>query len=173
MQPISYLAKVTQENPLAVAISLTTIKTGAADIFAQVISAKDSDTVEIDWKRFFSFALYGAIYLGAFQYFLFTKVYTRMFPLAQRFAAKTMQEKLKDIPGLKAVFKQLATDALVHWPWGLIPAYYLIQECVSPVFSYRNMISKLRSNWVADLKMCWAIWLPAALFNYGSMPLEW
>jgi hypothetical protein len=46
----------------------------------------NSDHKRIDWRRNAAFALFGATYLGAFQYVLQVNLYRRLFPHMDRFA---------------------------------------------------------------------------------------
>jgi len=192
----SNINKVVTTNPLVTAVGLTSLKTAAADLFAQTISrelvvGKDGEASyfeKIDLQRVSVFFLYGALYLGAFQYFLFTSVYPRLFPLAQKFAQKPLRMKLKDPIGGFSVIKQVSIEALLHWPLLLVPLYYICQELVVTIVSAsehgeskgtmitnlrRSVRRKLRSNWWDDLKLCWLIWIPSSLCNFSTLPLEW
>ena len=56
-----------KENPFANNLLIATTKTAAADLLAQLVIAQ-TPIAELDVQRSFLFCLFGAIYLGAFQY---------------------------------------------------------------------------------------------------------
>ena len=136
----STMNKVVVDHPLGAAVGLTSMKTVAADVFAQTLSNTTSRNQEgamtttvsssMDWPRVGVFFLYGALYLGAFQYLLFTKFYPTVFPLATQFATKSWKRKLRDPCGAIAVLQQVLVEAFVHWPFLLVPMYYICQELV-------------------------------------------
>lgn len=194
----STINKVVVQNPFVTAVGLTSMKTAAADLFVQTIKIKSRGLEEeeegmegqIDLQRVAVFGLYGALYMGAFQFFLFTRVYPKLFPLAQRFAQKSFGAKLKDPVGGFVVMKQVTVEAFLHWPLLLVPMYYVFQEFVTTIVSAggrgkgkskmmimtnlrRSIREKIKSNWWDDLKLCWLIWLPASLCNFSTLPLEW
>ena len=55
-------------------IGIATIKTASADLLAQVAIAH-TPISEIDWQRAFLFCVFGATYLGAFQYWYQVNVF--------------------------------------------------------------------------------------------------
>ena len=62
---------------------------------------------EIDWRRTAAFSSFGFLYLGGVQYALYVPIFSRMFPNAASFAAKTVAEKLRDWPGIRSLFSQV------------------------------------------------------------------
>jgi len=203
---LSLLRKVTSvipdpHSPEAFAILLAGMKTGAADIIAQKLASNNnqkkkeisttngekgiissSSSFQFDKKRFLTFVLYGGMYLGWFQHFLFTKIYTRLFPLAAVFAKQTLKEKIRNWSGAFAVIQQVSFEAFLHWPWLYIPMYYVIQQLVTIMSSSTNMnigtiqrlvSEKLRQNWKEDLFFCWGFWVPCSLINFSTMPLNY
>ena len=69
-------------------VAIATLKTVAADLIAQIGIEKKSLS-EVDWKRTFVFMLFGAIYLGGFQYFYQINVFQRVFPNMGKYASQT------------------------------------------------------------------------------------
>jgi len=172
---IKKVVSITQRRPEMVAVVLTGLKTGASDIIAQKLDARRSKDVKkkLDKRRVITFLLYGGIYLGWFQHFLFAKVYCKLFPLAQVFASQSTGEKLNNVAGALDVLKQVTCEAVVHWPWLYIPAYYVVKQTISPTgFSLSSIANNLRSNWREDLMLIWKVWIPAALINFSSVPLD-
>jgi hypothetical protein len=172
MPVLTTLARIPQEHPLALAVAITSIKTGTADFLAQRISRAD-DGVALDTRRLGVFALYGAVYLGWWQHFLFSTVYTKIFPMASVFASRTFKEKLTDTVGATAVLKQVLCEATFHYPLMYVPAFYVLQEIASPKFRFSHLASKLRSNWREDLILAWKVWIPAMLINFSTIPLQY
>jgi hypothetical protein len=172
-QPVlSALAQIPQNHPVVLAVAITSIKTGGADFLAQKLASTAVGGRGLDKRRLGCFTLYGAVYLGWFQHFLFSKVYTKLFPLASEFAAKSIKEKLKDVLGASSVLQQVIFEASVHWPWLFIPAFYLLQEITAPKFAFSNLRNTLKQNWKEDLITCWKIWIPASMLNFSCIPLH-
>jgi len=168
---ISRAAHIPQAHPIVFAVTATCIKTTAADFLAQKLKNGDEG---MDWRRLAGFTLYGAIYLGLFQFWLYTEVYTKMFPGAQVFAAKSLVQKFADPVGAMSILRQVSMEAFVHWPLAFVPSYYVMQEIVNyKAFRLSNLVGKIKENWWDDMKMCWSIWLPAATFNFGTLPVAW
>ena len=69
-------------------------KGGAVDALIQT-QAEGVPLSELDMRRNGLFTLFNASFAGAWQYFLFVKIMTRIYPNAGSFAAKTLSEKLK------------------------------------------------------------------------------
>jgi len=170
------IASFPTRHPEILAVLVTSLKTGASDVIAQKLNAKRSNEgkKKLDKRRLASFLLYGGLYLGYFQYFLFAKVYSKWFPMAQVFATQSIREKMRDPIGALDVARQVTFEALVHWPWLYIPAFYVVQQTVAPKgFSLSSMIEKIRKNWKEDVRLCWKVWIPAAIFNFSSVPLNY
>lgn len=53
------------------------------------------------------FVVFGAAYLGGFQYWLQINMFKKMFPNMQRFANQSFAAKLKDTPGQIDTVKQV------------------------------------------------------------------
>ena len=106
----------------------TSLKTMTADIVVQkVIEGKE----EVDLKRVAVFASFGFGYWGVFQYFIYVKGFSRLFPQAGEFAAKSIRQKLRDRKGILALGGQLGLDQCVHIPFVFFPSYYLVKERAS------------------------------------------
>ena len=178
VQPVlSTLARLPAEHPIVLAVLVTSIKTGSADLLAQrlaQIKAGVNKKKKLDKRRLSVFAVYGGIYLGVWQHYLFSHIYTTLFPMAQVFASRTLKEKLVDYVGMTAVLKQVLFETVVHWPWLFIPAFYVFQSLASPVPNKLGMLAeKLRTNWKEDVVICWKVWIPAMLVNFSSVPLRY
>jgi len=176
---LSAMVTIPRNNPRMFAISVATLKMTMADVIAQNIEKKkEGDSSSFlrysDKARLFVFASYGAIYLGLFQHYLFAEVYTKLFPLSSIFASKSIKDKLLDYAGAISVIKQLAFEAFVHWPCLYIPSFYVFKEATAKTsFASKllNIKETLSKNWIADISMCWKVWIPSALFNFAFLPL--
>lgn len=195
---ISAIATLPATQPEIFAVILTSVKTGGADYVAQRVEASkkrnqqlatmqnksnnktsmanvnEIDRTALDKRRLFVFFAYGGLYLGWFQNFLYSQIYTKLFPAAQVFARESIRQKLQDPAGASAVLKQVIVEATVHWPWLYVPAFYVLQQIANPAgFSMNGLVDKLRTNWRDDLLVCWKVWIPSAVINFSCIPAQY
>ena len=74
------------------------------------ITTKCSPVISLPSAQFHStgaFTTFGFLYLGGVQYALYVPIFSRMFPNAAGFAAKSVSEKLRDWPGIRTLFSQV------------------------------------------------------------------
>ena len=76
-----------KQFPFANNLMIATLKTAAADLLAQTVIAQTPVT-EIDLQRSLLFCLFGAIYLGAFQYAYQVQVFKKLFDVDKFTAVK-------------------------------------------------------------------------------------
>ena len=164
------LASLPREQPLLFGVGVTSVKTAAADVLTQRAALRRRWS-DLDWSRACVFAVYGALYLGGVQHFLFVHLYPRLLPLASRFAAAPFAAKLRDPRGLASVLAQVACDQGLHWPLSAIPCFYLVKG-LGEREPLAASLSALRTNWRADVLTCWAFWLPADFVSFGVLPLH-
>ena len=117
------IAKVPRQQPLLFGVAVTSAKTAAADVLTQKVVLR-REWAALDLARVSVFALYGALYLGGVQYWLFCRVYPRLLPLASRFAALPFGAKIRDTRGFMSVLAQVGLDQGLHWPLSAIPCFY-------------------------------------------------
>ena len=67
-------------HPLAVAVGVATVKTATADILVQTQIEKCE---KLDMRRVMLFTAFGASYFGAFQYWLYVKMFSKWFDAAR------------------------------------------------------------------------------------------
>ena len=91
--------------PFANNIIIATCKTSAADLLTQVAVEKKSFD-EIDWQRNLSFVVFGAAYLGGFQWLIQVNIFSKLFPNMLRFTEASWATKLKDTRGQIDMAKQ-------------------------------------------------------------------
>mmetsp|Transcript_24083 Transcript_24083/g.95607 ORF Transcript_24083/g.95607 Transcript_24083/m.95607 type:complete len:266 (+) Transcript_24083:1091-1888(+) len=179
------------EHPLLFGSSLTSVKTAAADVLAQRLQkGRKFGAQGLDARRVGIFASYGFCYLGAVQYCWYSIAFPRLFPHAEAFAALPFSEKLRDLAGWRAVAGQVVLDQGVHWPLVAIPTFYLFKQAGEhdwasrpsaaksrpPTRTWthlaRTALRKCRRNWRSDVVACWAIWVPACIFNFSVCPVD-
>ena len=107
LSPLGRLASFPREHPILFGTSFSCVKTSVSDLVVQKLVEKRET---IDWSRNAAFATFGLFYLGGVQYALYVPVFSRMFPAAEKFASKTIAEKLKDGPGLRQLVGQVFVD---------------------------------------------------------------
>jgi hypothetical protein len=156
------------------------VKTGFADWFVQVFVEK-KDMCDVNWKRIQAFLLFGFIYLGLFQYFVYVPVFTRaLFPKAEAFVTQSLRSKLADRAGQKIVMKQVALDLFVHEPFFYLLSFYVVKGWVmsgggsrtgaDPNF-FRKSVAQWWRNLPTDMVAVVKVWGPAFAFIFSFCPL--
>jgi len=161
-----------QQYPFANNVAIATVKTAAADLLAQtVIAGTPLDAV--DWQRSLLFCLFGAVYLGGFQYFYQVGVFKRMFDV-DSFTSQPWEDKLKDGPGLRALGAQTALDltvlTLVYLPTFYIFKAAVFEGSLDPAAWASSGLAKYGANFQKDEFDLIRVWLPADLVCF-SVPL--
>ncbi|GAX11670.1 hypothetical protein FisN_7Lh036 [Fistulifera solaris] len=161
-----------QTYPFANNILIATTKTAAADFLAQVVIAQ-TPVAELDLQRSFLFCLFGALYLGGFQYLYQVQIFKKIFDV-DRFTQQTWQEKLQDKEGLQALVAQTALDLTVL-TLIYLPAFYIFKASVFsgssvPAEWVASGIDTYQTNFVKDETDLIRVWLPADLVCF-SVPL--
>jgi len=169
MSAWQHLKRIPIQYPFLFGAGLSTVKTSASDLIVQkVVQQKE----EIDWRRNLAFASFGCFYLGGVQYGLYVPIFSRMFPGAAAFTAKSLKEKLKDTKGILAVFGQVFIDQCVHHPLLYFPVFYYTKEVVmSDKPSLSNALSHYKENMREDMLALWKIWVPSTFINFAFMPM--
>lgn len=155
---------------LTLSLCTATVKTAAADVVTQRY-LEGAET--IDRRRAAVFTLFGFWYLGGFQYFLYVRCFRLWFPAAEAFGAHTsIAARLKDVPGLQDLARQVAVGNFLHIPFAFLPCFYLTQEvtthgaAASPV----SALCSYRDNIWSDCVSAWTIWIPGHAIFF-SVPL--
>ena len=81
----------------------------------------------IDAKRTAVFSTFGFLFLGCWQYTLYTRVMPAMFPGIERFVARPIGERLRDANGLRAVFGQVFIENGINNALLYFPCLYTVQ----------------------------------------------
>lgn len=168
----SYIA-FAKAFPFANNMIIATLKTSAADLVAQAV-IEGKSLHEIDWKRNLVFCMFGATYLGAFQWFYQITIFKRLFTGMERFTNQSVVAKLKDVPGLLALGAQTALD-LGMLTFVYLPTFYVFKAGVfSAVWDAKEWvkdgIGNYWKNWNKDVYDVFRVWGPADLVCF-SVPL--
>jgi glycine cleavage system regulatory protein len=160
---------IAKTYPLLFGAGYSVTKTSLCDIMVQKVIEKRE---EIDWKRNSAFASFGLFYLGGVQYFLYVRTYSRWFPNAASFAAKTVSEKMKDAQGMKNLFYQVFFDQFIHHPLTYFPVFYIIKNVATadkpdPMAA----LMEYKENFTEDMVALWKVWLPTTILNFAFMPM--
>ena len=141
-----------KKYPFANNIIIASIKTAAADLLAQVVIAQ-TPVDSIDWERNLLFGVFGALYLGLFQYAYQVNIFKRLFDV-DKFTSQTWEEKLKDTDGLKALASQTILDltvlTLVYLPTFYIFKASIFSGSIDPSIWFSTGIENYQTNFSSD-----------------------
>mmetsp|Transcript_41745 Transcript_41745/g.97755 ORF Transcript_41745/g.97755 Transcript_41745/m.97755 type:complete len:264 (-) Transcript_41745:237-1028(-) len=164
-----------KRNPFLFQLGVATAKTSAADIMAQVV-AEGKKWNEIDWKRNGIFIVFGAAYLGGFQYWIMVNKYRQWFPTMDAFGKLSLGEKLKHKAGLIDAGKMVLFDICVHMPWMYFPSYYTCKQFVfgdswNPVDWVKTGCAQYYSNMKEDISAMVKLWGPSDCIQF-ALPMH-
>ena len=153
-------------------IGIATIKTASADLLAQVVIAQ-TPISDIDWQRAFLFCAFGALYLGAFQYWYQVNIFKKLFDV-DKFTSQPWGDKLKDKHGLISLGAQTAVDLTVL-TLIYLPTFYIFKAGVfsgstDPAMRLSQGIDNYTTNFAKDEFDLIRVWAPADLVCF-SVPL--
>mgnify|MGYP002001751691 CR=1 FL=1 len=94
-------------------------------------------------------------------------------PKTEAFAAKSLREKMADLPGTLGVAAQVFLDQCVHHPFMYFPAFYMTKELVlyGGDASVDRVYKRWNDNFWPDLEALWKIWVPATCLNFAFSPM--
>eukprot|EP00238_Polyblepharides_amylifera_P005447 CAMPEP_0196580072 /NCGR_PEP_ID=MMETSP1081-20130531/26813_1 /TAXON_ID=36882 /ORGANISM="Pyramimonas amylifera, Strain CCMP720" /LENGTH=286 /DNA_ID=CAMNT_0041899845 /DNA_START=114 /DNA_END=974 /DNA_ORIENTATION=+ len=158
-----YLAKMgtwAATAPITFALITTLVRTGPCDLFAQLYM---EGRTEVDWRRFWGFMIFGAVYVSVFQYYFYSLV-----------LCASNVRKLTGFSGKGPVALSTALlDQLVHSPLLYCPAFFLCLKMVDGV-SVSELPGAVFDKWSAEVvEVCKAsciLWIPAQMVNFYFMP---
>lgn len=166
---MAFLLRFAKERPFLFGLGYSFVKTVGCDLMVQKVVEKRES---IDWRRTAAFGSFGLFYLGGVQYALYVPVFSRLFPNAASFAAKSVPDKLRDGRGIRDLFAQVFLDQFVHHPLLYFPVFYSIKEIVtSDAPDLYKAIGKYRENMTEDLQALWKVWVPSTFLNFAFMPM--
>jgi len=155
------------------------LKTMAADAVVQIWGEGKDTTDKFDFKRNAVFAAFGFGYLGCAQWFFYVTVMKRLFPNMGKFAEMSWRAKLKDGPGVRALFGQVAFDNLVVTPVFYFPFFYCFKQSIQGDLDLSKMdfvgigqdaYEKYCANIYEDCIAMWTLFVPGDFIIY-SLPI--
>ena len=163
------LLRLAKSYPFRFGMAYSLFKTSGCDLMVQKVVEKREN---IDWKRNIAFGTFGLFYLGGVQYMIYVPLFSRLFPSAAAFSAKTISEKLADATGIRNLFLQVFLDQMVHHPLMYFPVFYMIKDFVTsespdPV----RAVGEYQVNMKEDLIALWKVWIPSTFINFAFMPM--
>lgn len=123
----SPINKLAERFPLGFSVAYGGAKTVAADALVQKYM---EDRAELDTRRQAIFLLFGCFQVGFVQYQIYVNGFTRLFPTAAQFSAKSLADKAKDAVGLRNLAAQVGLDQLVYHPLCYFPVFYTCKELI-------------------------------------------
>lgn len=151
---------------------IASLKTCAADVMAQTIIGH-TPLDELDLQRSLLFCAFGGLYSGAFQYMYQVQVFKKLFDV-DKFTSQSWSQKLRDIPGVKALAAQTGLD-LTILTLVYLPAFYIFKASVfsgssDPSDWFSTGVDTYATNFGKDETDLIKVWLPADLICF-SVPL--
>jgi hypothetical protein len=169
---VSRVLGFAKSSPFATNIILATLKTGLCDLLVQKYIEKKET---IDWKRNGVFLVFGGVYLGGVQWFIYVTLFKRWWPGLATFASQGWSEKLRNAQGLRDLGKQVAFDNFVHYPIIYFPVFYVFKQSIQKSDGDASMgdvlqsaMRKYRTNCIEDNLKMWALWIPGDLVVYSA-----
>jgi len=162
-----------KKYPLAFAVACGMLKDGSCDVVTQ--SATDPDA-PWDARRTAVFASFGAVFVGAWQYYLFSRWLPKLIPTSAAFEAAPLAAKLKNAAGVAGVAAFVAVENLLNQPLAHFPTLYAIKYRLehgdapwSEVAA--SAVATTRRNFWEDNFNSLCVWVPATLLNGFLVPL--
>ena len=163
-----------KEYPFVNNFIIASLKTVAADLLAQTVIAQ-TPISDVDLQRSLLFCIFGGLYSGAFQYVYQVQLFKRIFKDIDAFTNKSIEDKLKDIPGIQALLGQTALDLTVL-TLVYLPTFYIFKASVfshsgyDPHVWFDSGLSSYMENFSKDESALIQVWLPADIICF-SVPL--
>lgn len=150
-------------QPYAAAFVTCSVKASAADLVVQSNTDDDDSAVqedatnEFDISRTFAFWLYGGLYQGCMQEYMYNSVFPSVFG---------------DSHSWLTVLEQVALDMAVLTPFLCLPVAYLVKASVA---QDENLWDGLKKYWnhVQNEKLLiryWSLWAPVQVLTFGFIP---
>ena len=109
----SPINRTAERFPLSFSVAYGGAKTVAADTIVQKYM---EGRQELDQRRQAIFLLFGCFQVGFVQYQIYVNGFTRLFPKAAQFSAKSLADKARDVVGLRNLAAQVFLDQCVYHP---------------------------------------------------------
>ena len=147
-------ASASLAHPHAIAAVTAGCVLMAADVTCQCVVASDkrdrsARAPRIDWRRTAGLTLFGVVYYG--------------------FPAKLMYLWYERVFGTN-VFLTAMFDTYLHFPFLLLPSFYLITQTVGKGSSLRTAWARMRAEWRTAVVGSAVFWTPASFVSFGMVP---
>lgn len=150
--------KQVKEWPLTTACAVASTKNSVCDALVQL-----GTEGKVDLRRNLTFVAFGFGWVGAGQFFLFNRLYPRLF-----------SNLLASNPDAKTVAAVTILDNFVHIPLLYLPIFYATREVATTTKPLRDTvegaISCYKRNFIDDVLMQAGIFVPAQAFNFALNP---
>ena len=134
-----------ERRPLGTAVVVTGAKAGVADLMVQLLVERRET---VDPRRTLLFTSFGASYQGMWQYFMYNKLFERIWP------GRTWGNTIAKI----------AASNLISDPVFFFPTFYTFREVCNTgelgPQSFTNGLHRYSQNYFNDWLNSWAIWVP-------------
>jgi len=173
MSPLRRLLRpivtVGTRHPFAFGVGVASIKAGSADILVQKRLEKAE---RVDWRRVRVFTLFGALFCGCWQYFLYNKVFTKIVPGVDAFLRMPFRDRLRDMAGLRGVGVQVFIENGFNNAFCYFPVFYTVkiwleEGKLNPMLG----IARAKVTFSEDVWNILKVWVPAQTFNFFFCPL--
>ena len=137
---------------------LTCDDVSCEEVEVEVAVGSKDPGVDIEWRRNLGFVLYGGLYQGVVQYFIFNECFPVWFGEGVDVAT---------------VATKVIVDQLVLTPFLCLPVAYLFKGLVfgkAPADEMRRYIADARQGLLLKY---WLIWTPAQCLTFGVVPAQW
>jgi len=170
-RPSGGLFALAKKHPLAAAVLCGSLKDSTCDVMTQKATSDSWD-----WRRTAVFATFGATFVGAWQYWLFSVAVPRLVPSSASFAAAPLRRKLRDGAGLAGIAAFVAVENLFNQPFAHFPVLYTIKYALthsgaSPAEALEKGVAETRETFWQDNANSCAVWVPATLINGLFVPV--
>jgi len=146
-----------QTQPYLSAFLTCSFKASAADFMAQT---KQQENDSIDVARNLAFLVYGGLYQGMAQQFIYNQVFPDWFSGVEN--------------TFEAIALQVAVDMLLVGPLVCLPTAYVMKQCVATKGG--NVLEEAWAKYWSDitekglLVKFWSIWVPVQFVTFGVIP---
>lgn len=157
-----------ERRPRITNVVLATVKTWLADLVVQML---DADKTSFDSRRSVAFAMFGFVYVGIVQWFLYVSVLTSVCPHAIGFANEPLAMKSRDSRGIRELFFQMVLDNCCFAAFVYFPAFYLIKEWVNSSGSIQQVVPNAFRKYLVNCRQdnfasC-CMWVPMDLVIFA------
>ena len=159
-RPMANLNESMRARPFTTSILVTTVKAGLADLLVQKVIEQ---RCEVDRRRLATFVIFGGVYQGCFQYWMFNHWFEAVFPGR----------------ALWPTIKKIAAVNFIGDPVFFFPCFYLLKESllrppseVLRLDTVRCALGNYYSNCCIDWRNTWLTWIPGHCVTYGLLPMH-